>query len=106
MQIIVVDNAGIAIIGQGTRQEVGEFKATFGCEDEPVGDPFYYHTNQSVTEQVEFLTTGTDTILQDPEDQNGDEFIWWPTTLSGTGGEGFHLLGPDMQPLTIVDIDE
>lgn len=82
-QIIRRDDDGYTILYQNAKQEEGDFQATFGCGDEYSGDPFYYHVDTSVLDQVEF--DGGSEFVQDPEDST-EEFDWWPqVTLDENG---------------------
>ena len=85
-QLLRVVDGGYVILGQGVAQSEGEFQTTFGCGDVS-DDPFIYHYNNNVLEQLEFII-GT-TVVQDPEDSTA-EFEWWPTVLTGTNS-GFKL---------------
>ncbi len=96
-QLLRIIDGGYVILGQGVAQTIGEFQTTFGCGDE-TSDPFAYHYNNNVLDQVEMYSNSV-LALQDPEDST-DEFEWWPAVLTGTV-EGFRLFdGGQFGPVT------
>lgn len=97
-QKIRVIDGGYVIIGQGEKVEVKEFQTTFGCSDIIPSDPFVFHVDTNVLEQVEMIITdvstsgGGDAVVVDPENSS-EEFTWYPVLLpEGTNPTtGFRL---------------
>lgn len=82
-EVIRVVDEGYVILHRSESSEEGEFQATFGCGDEYAGDPFYYHLDTNVLDQVEFQ--GGSDFVQDPEDDT-TEFEWWPQVITDDEG--------------------
>lgn len=53
-QILQSLDSGFMIIAEGYTQEVSRFQTTFGCGDDEYDDPFAYHLDFDIVDDVEF----------------------------------------------------
>jgi hypothetical protein len=54
-QIIQVADFGFMILAEGNDQNVDRFQTTFGCGDETYEDPFAFHLNANIVDDVEMI---------------------------------------------------
>ena len=56
-QIIQVADFGFVIVAEGSEQDTQRFQTTFGCGDEKFEDPFAFHLDANIVDDVNFIIT-------------------------------------------------
>jgi len=56
-QILQVLDDGFIVVAEGSEQKVDRFQTTFGCGDEVFEDPFEYHLDFDIVDEVEMIVT-------------------------------------------------
>lgn len=56
-QIIQVADFGFIILAEGAEQDTQRFQTTFGCGDEQYDDPFAFHLDANITDDVNIIVT-------------------------------------------------
>lgn len=72
---------GYEIVAEGSSQFEGQIQMNFPCEEGPQ-DPFKFHLDCSVLDQLEFAITDGPRWA-DPDDSNDSDAIWGDVTAGG-----------------------
>lgn len=56
-QIIQSMEDGFTVVAEGYEQRVARFQTTFGCGDDTYNDPFEYHLDHDITDDVSLIVT-------------------------------------------------
>jgi hypothetical protein len=82
-QIIANTDSGYIIVSEGHNQEIGFYQASFPCGPLPT-DPFCYHLNCGITDQIEFIAN-CGPRWTDPDNPN-DLIVTWGDVEITVGG--------------------